>query len=463
MQRDHWWKAAVSRGFSARCTALGLALAAFASQAQTNTPPLKFTFGLPSPGYTLVMPDRTYAKDPGFGFEPGAPVQVVLAGNSEANVTHAISSDKMFYFSAAEPEGNYKVTVTLGNPKTAADTTVNAELRRLMLQQIHTEPNQFVTRSFIVNVRQAAISTGGQVKLKDREKTGEAWAWDDKLTLQFLGDNPSVAKLEIEPVDVPTVFLIGDSTVCDQPVEPYNSWGQMLTRFLKPVVAVANHAESGEAIASSLGARRFDKIWSQMKKGDYLFIQFGHNDMKSKAPNALQVYHDDFAKVVDKARSLGGIPVLCTPVSRHTFGADGKVSNSFNGYPDAIRSVAKEKNVPLIDLQQMTASIYEALGDEASHGAFATMKEATHHDDYGSYEVAKCVLLGIQQNKLDLAQDIVDDFTGFDPSHPDAMDAFTLPKTPSTNAATPLETDTPQAAAACHETSSSLVWCRCSW
>jgi hypothetical protein len=153
-----------------------LALTTRFALGQTNPPPQKFTFGLPSAGYTLVAPETTYAKDPGFGFEPRASVKSVVAGSSETDTTHAIASDKGFYFSVAEPEGNYKVTVTLGNPKAAADTTVNAELRRLMLQQIHTEPNQFITRSFIVNVRTAAISTGGQVKLKDREKTSEAMA-----------------------------------------------------------------------------------------------------------------------------------------------------------------------------------------------------------------------------------------------------------------------------------------------
>jgi lysophospholipase L1-like esterase len=417
---------------------MAVALAALPAPAQTSPSPLKFTFGLPAPGYTLVLPETTYAKAAGFGFEPGASLKTVLGGTTEADTTHAISSDKLFYFSVAVPEGNYKVTVTLGNPKEAAETTVNVELRRLMLQQVRTAANEFQTRPFLVNIRQATISTGGQVKLKPRETSNEAWAWDEKMTLEFLGANPSVAKVEIEPVSVPTVFVIGDSTVCDQPSEPFNSWGQMLPRFLKPVVAVANHAESGESIASSLGAKRFDKIWSQMKKGDYLLIQYGHNDMKSKAPNALQSYHDDLGMVVEKARSLGGIPVICTPVSRHTFGADGKVSNSFNGYPDAVRSVAKEKNVPLIDLQQMTATFYEAMGDAASHRAFATMTEGTHHGDYGSYEVVKCVLMGLKQNKLDLAQDIVDDFTGFDPAHPDPIDAFTLPKNPGRNAPTPL-------------------------
>jgi lysophospholipase L1-like esterase len=439
MKKTHSPNDHFSGWIAARLPLLGLALATLAAQAQTNPPPLNFTFGLPVPGYTLITPKMTYSKDTGFGFEPGASVKVVLGGATGAKPIGAVASDKLFCFSAAVPEGNYKVTVTLGNPAAASETTVNAELRRLMLQQIHTKANQFLTRSFIVNVRQAAISTGGQVKLKaPRETTTEAWAWDDKLTLEFLGTDPSVAKVEIEPVDVPTVFVTGDSTVCDQSTEPYDSWGQMLPRFLKPVVAVANHAESGETIASSLGARRFDKIWSLMKKGDYLFIQYGHNDMKSTAADALQSYHDNLGGVVDKARSLGGFPVLCTSVSRRTFAANGRISNSFNGYPDAVRSVAREKTVPLIDLQQMTAAFYEALGEAGSHRAFATITEDTHHGDYGSYEVAKCVLLGIQQNKLDLTRDIVDDFAGFDPSRPDLIDDFTLPKNPESNSRTPL-------------------------
>lgn len=82
-----------------------------------------------------------------------------------------------------------------------------------------------------------------------RETVQEAWAWDDRLTLEFNGAHPGVATLEVAKIDVPTVYLLGDSTVCDQPREPYNSWGQMLTRFLKPDVAVCNGAESGDAIA----------------------------------------------------------------------------------------------------------------------------------------------------------------------------------------------------------------------
>ena len=335
-------------------------------------------------------------------------------------------------FSVSVPEGTYKVTVTLGDSQREGDTSIYAELRRLMLEHVITTSGARETRTFIVNVRRPEIPGGGVVRLKDRETTTEAVAWDDRLTLEFRGAHPAVAALAVEPISVPTVYLLGDSTMCDQPVEPYNSWGQMITRFLKPVVAVANHAESGESLAGALAARRLDKIWSQIKKGDYLFVQFGHNDMKSTESGALQTYTDNMRRLVDEARQRGAMPVLVTSVSRRTFDAAGrKITDSFNGYTQAVRQVAREKSVPLIDLQASSATFYEALGPEKSHLAFATMQEATHHNDYGSYEIAKCVLNGIKEAKLGLAKDIVDDFKSFDPAKPDPIDTFTLPKNPS--------------------------------
>src|SRR6185436_20223148 len=95
--------------------------------------------------------------------------------------------------------------------------------------------------------------------------------WDRKLTLEFNGTRPCVCAVEIESApEIPTVFVLGDSTVCDQPLEPWNSWGQMLPRFFGPDVAIANHAQSGESLKSSLGAHRLDKVLSAMKSGDYL-------------------------------------------------------------------------------------------------------------------------------------------------------------------------------------------------
>src|SRR6202000_2472382 len=147
----------------------------------------------------------------GFGLEPCT--NVVSDG-------FFISSEKPFYFSIKLPEGNYKVTAVLGGTAEST-TTVKAELRRLMLEKIHTEAGNTETRTFIVNVRTPDISETNHVHLKPREATNELWAWDEKLTLEFNGIHPSVRKLAIEPVNVPTVFLLGDSTVCDQPDEPW--------------------------------------------------------------------------------------------------------------------------------------------------------------------------------------------------------------------------------------------------
>jgi lysophospholipase L1-like esterase len=386
------------------------ALLAVTLQAQPGARSFDFTKEIPA-----------YSTESGFGYEPGFP-----------------PGDKPFFFSVDLPEGNYRVTVKLGAAGRASENTVFAELRRLMLEDVRTEPGKFETRSFLVNVRRPAIPGGGAVRVNDREKTTEAWAWDNRLTLEFNGAHPAVASVEIEKAEVPVLYLMGDSTVCDQPREPYNSWGQMITRFLKPSIVVSNQAESGESVAGALGRGRLDKIWAEMKRGDYLFVQFGHNDMKSTAPDALERYTADLRRVVDETRRRGGIPVLLTPVSRRSFDADGKITNSFRGYPDAVKLVAREKDVPLIDLQSMGARFYEALGPEGSHQAFANASENTHHSDYGSYQIAKCVLQGIKELKLPLASWIVEDFRGFDPGHPGRFEDFRVVQSPLVTNITPL-------------------------
>jgi lysophospholipase L1-like esterase len=299
-----------------------------------------------------------------------------------------------------------------------------------MLEKIKTGAGQTETRTFIVNLRTPAISTGGTVRLKDREKTTEIWDWDDKMTLEFNGSNPSVSKLEIEKADVPTIYILGDSTVCDQPVEPWNSWGQMLPRFFKPDIAIANHAESGETIASSLGAKRFDKVFSLMKPGDYLFIQFGHNDMKDKSPNALDTYTANLKKIVAQTRADGGTPVLVTSMERKA----GVTKDTLMGYPDAVRAVAKSENCALIDLNAMSRVFYTALGADIGKA----FQDGTHHNNYGSYELAKCIVEGIKQDNLPAAKSIVDDFKDFDPAHPDPVNDFQMPASPQSSAVKPL-------------------------
>lgn len=392
-------------------SAIVIAAASPAAQAQKS---YKFVFGgKPEPGWTQITPASSYSKETGYGFEPGALPAAVGAD--------ALGADKPFYFSVAEPEGNYKVTVTFGSAAAPSDNTVKAELRRLMLEKIHTDAGQSVTRSFIVNVRIPEYP-GGRVRLKaPRETTQEARAWDDKLTIEFNHDdaNSAVSKVEIEKVDVPTIYILGDSTVCDQSGETFNSWGQMLTRWFDTGIAIANHAESGETLASSIGEKRFAKVYSLLKPGDYVFMQFAHNDMKSTAPNALETYKTTYAQVIGEIRAKGATPVLVAAMER----SSGVNTDTLKGYPAAALEVATAQKAASIDLHTMSQVFYRALGADVKK---AFNDGVTHHNNYGSYELSKMIVMGIKADKLDIAKYIVPDFKDFDPSKPDPMATFKM-------------------------------------
>jgi lysophospholipase L1-like esterase len=257
--------------------------------------------------------------------------------------------------------------------------------------------------------------------------------------------------LEIEKIDDQiTVYLAGNSTVVDQDDEPWCSWGQMITHFFKPGVAIADHAESGLSLGSFLNSHRLDKVLSVIKPGDYLFIEFGHNDQKEKGPEdgAHKSYTDRFKLFINKTREKKAIPVIVTSTSRRAFNDSGRVVNTLGDYPDAARKVAAELNVPLIDLNVMSARFYEALGVERSKKAFVwypansfpnqpkDLADNTHFNSYGAYELAKCVIEGIKGNHLGIEQFIID-APPFDAAHPDPAETFSLPPSPKNSTIKP--------------------------
>jgi lysophospholipase L1-like esterase len=311
---------------------------------------------------------------------------------------------------------------------------------------------QVRTVEFTVNLRNRTVPApplnapgGDRVRLNDREDgpRGVVPHWDEKLTIAFNGARPCVAAIEFTRIDdAVTVFLAGDSTVTDQPGEPSASWGQMVTRFFTPDVAVANHAESGETLKSFLTALRLDKLLSQMKRGDYLFLQFGHNDSKTAWPQTYvepsSTYKAYLKAYIAEARLRGATPVLVTSMQRRQFDDAGRIRNSHGTYPEAVREVAVEENVALIDLERMSIVLYETLGPEKSPLAFANGgRDATHHNNYGAYQLAQCVVQGIRDAKLDLARFIVDDFAGFDPARPDPAESFAIAPSPRRPTETP--------------------------
>ena len=226
------------------------------------------------------------------------------------------------------------------------------------------------------------------------------------------------------------MYLLGDSTVCDQPLEPWNSWGQMLTRFFKPEVSIANHAQSGESVRSSLNAGRFSKVWKIIKQGDYLFVQFGHNDMKSREPKALETYKSDLMNIVSETKKRGATPVLVTSMERK----NGIKNDTLGDYPAVVREVAAETGSALIDLHAMSKVLYGALGPDLDKA----FQDGTHHNCYGSYQLAKCIVQGIIDNKLKLAEYIVDEFGGYDPARPDPVESIKVSPSPVGTAVKPL-------------------------
>ena len=409
------------------------------TQATSARTDFKFDFGpgQAAPGWIQVLPTTVYSKETGYGFEPESKVRGVDRGGRNKLRGDFCTSDGPFYFSVALPEGNYRVTATFGDREGRSTNTVKAELRRLMLETVSTGRGKFVARTFIVNTRTPQIPGGDHVHLKPRERTNEMVAWDDKLTIEFNGSRPCVCSLEISRDDkVPTVFLLGDSTVCDQPLEPWNSWGQMLTRFFKPEIAIANHAESGEALSSSLGAKRLDKVVSLMKPGDFLLMQFGHNDQKQhgKGVGAFTTYLATYKHFIEEAKKRGGQPVVVTSMHRKTFNGAGIITNSLGDYPAAAQQAALGEDVPVIDLHAMSKVFYEALGVGKVDVAF---QDGTHHNNYGSYEIARCVVEGIREHVPALAKYLAKDAGRFNPAQPDPPDQFHIPLSAWSSAAKP--------------------------
>ena len=376
--------------------------------------PLNFQFspGEASPGFTRVWSTNVFSVATGFGFDFGT-------DNKTASP---------FFFSVAVPEGNYRVNVLLGDPTSPATNTIKAESRRLMVEHAVTAPGEFKRCSFTVNVRTPHIAGGGEVKLKPREQG--VLHWDDKLTLEFNGARPGMRTLEFMRItNAITVYLAGDSTVTDQPNEPWNSWGQMLTRFFQPDVAVANHAESGESLKNSLASRRIQKILTTIKPGDWLFVQFGHNDMKDRATNAVAVFRTNLQQLIADTRARGATPVLVTSMERKA----GVTKDTLTDYPRTMREVAQADGVALIDLHAMSKKLYAALGADLDQA----FQDGTHHNAYGSYEMARCVIQGIRDLKLPLAKFIADEVGEFNAAKPDPVAAFQVPASPNSSAVKP--------------------------
>lgn len=377
------------------------------------------------PGAVKVTPSDTYSDAKGYGYDFTDIVPV--------------ETGKPAFFSISVPDGNYKVTVTLGSDRSAGETTVRGESRRLFLENIPTRKGEKRTESFIVNKRDSIIHGDLKVKVKSNER--QKLLWDNKLTLEFNGENPQVCTVTIEPApdDVVTLFLFGDSTTVDNDCEPYTSWGQMIPCFFGDGVAIANYAESGLAADTFVGQLRLDKALTQIKPGDYVFIEFAHNDQKEKGPGRGAYYSFSYytKQIIDRSMEKGAKVILLTPTRRRFFDENGKVKDTHLDFPQATRDIASREHLPLIDLQDMTGDLYDALGTEGSKKLFVhypantyknqpkELKDNTHFSTYGAYEVARCVLEGLKTVAPEVAAKGRPQYSGtYDPKNPGKFEDF---------------------------------------
>ncbi|MBP5506211.1 MAG: pectin esterase [Bacteroidales bacterium] len=210
-----------------------------------------------------------------------------------------------------------------------------------------------------------------------------------------------------------TVHLMGDSTMAEKDLSggnPERGWGMMFQNFLDDSVKVINYAQNGRSTKSFIDRGLWDKVKANLKPGDWLFIQFGHNDAKDSDPERYAApfgaYQDNLRLFVRTAKSMGARPVLLTPVARRWFKENGLDRNCHTDYPAAMAQVAREENVPLLDITTATLDWLEGLGDEASKQYFmiSTGKDDnTHTVASGARKVTEIICEKIKGQLPELA------------------------------------------------------------
>ncbi|MGY0070687.1 rhamnogalacturonan acetylesterase [Streptomyces sp. QTS137] len=285
------------------------------------------------------------------------------------------------------PPGTYDVQVRLGG-ESASRTAIGGETRRTLLAETTAGAGQRVSRGFTVDVR-----------TPEGEPTGPDGS--PGLDLTIGGAAPALADIRVTPAadrHTRQILVVGDSTACDQPGDPYSGWGQQLPQYLRKGVSVANHADSGESTVSYLGnPRLWDTVRSSIRPGDLVLIQLAHNDKTTDEAT----YRANLETMVAGVRAEGGEPVLVTPVVRRWFNTDGTLNNDtallVNGlgvdHPAVVRAVASAAGVPLIDLTARTRALVESLGAEGSKALYLydEKRDNTHTSTHGATQFAALV------------------------------------------------------------------------
>ena len=204
-------------------------------------------------------------------------------------------------------------------------------------------------------------------------------------------------------------FMIGDSTMADKPLanNPERGWGQLFPQYISSAVEIKNLAVNGRSTKSFIKEGRWDSVMKYMKEGDYVFIQFGHNDSKLddsiRSAPANTLYKQNLIRFITDTRKKGGNPILMTPVMRRKFNGSGVFVDQHGDYPGVVRFLADSMRVPLIDLHASSKKLIEKEGVEGSKKMFLWIdsnhfkvmpfgkKDDTHFSEYGAAQIASLV------------------------------------------------------------------------
>lgn len=290
--------------------------------------------------------------------------------------------------------GNYEVTVELGGPQ-AGNTYVDAEAFRRMIAQTATTAGMTRRLSFVVNVR---ANEAEPIRPND-SPTDQHTAGTPGLDVYFRGPMPKATFICHKLATKSTmIWLAGDSTVADQQFLPFATWGQHLPQHFLPPISVANYADSGESSSSHLGrAGLWGAIKAGMKAGDWVFVQFGHND------DSAAVLRTNLGTFVRDAKAVGAFPVLVSPQSRATFSGT-TLSAQHGTFPATFRQVAEENNVAFIDLTALTTTWLRMVGSTGWQPYFSNGTDRTHPNHAGADVISIIVRDAVRAGIPELAK-----------------------------------------------------------
>lgn len=284
---------------------------------------------------------------------------------------------------------NYRVTVEIDNSDGDDDEILIFLMRRRLYAREKLRAGEIFVRSYDVNVCEF-IPRGYKTEFDGKS-----------IDVSVVGKKPRLTSLDIQKLKgenaVPTVWIAGDSTLTDQscaypyvPSTSYSGWGQMLSAFLRPGIAVSNHAHSGLTTHTFRAAGHHAIVMRHIKKGDWFLMQFAHNDQKTDFLSANGGYRDRLIEYVNEVRTLGAYPIIVTPLARNSWRGDGEYNDLLFDYDLACKRVGEEFDVPVVGLHDFMLEKITAEGLEAAKRYYYP-GDFTHTNDPGAYMCARFI------------------------------------------------------------------------